>query len=251
MPNQVSINHTDSSKPSNVPVVASEPGSANESVKDDHPDKWKLKVQGVMVEFEHPVVSARAALVAAGFDPTKSWHIFLIVQGKEKEELSLDSEVNLRTPGLEKIRLMQRNVDNGDAQCPAPRRVFTLLSLDSDYLDRLGLRWETIKVEKRRWLLIHDHPIMAGYVPDKITLALDIPADYPASQIDMFYCHPWVARADGGTIPNIQVRATIENLEYQGWSRHRNSSNPWDPHSDSVRTHLVLVESCLARELGQ
>ena len=72
-----------------------------------------------MVEFEQPVVSARAALVAAGFDPTKSWHIFLIVQGKEKEELSLDSEIDLRTPGLEKIRLMQRNVDNGDAQCPA------------------------------------------------------------------------------------------------------------------------------------
>jgi hypothetical protein len=92
---------------------------------------------------------------------------------------------------------------------------------------------------------------MSGYVPDKTTLALDIPADYPASQIDMFYVHPWVARADGGTIPSIQVRAAIEGLEYQGWSRHRNGSSPWDPTSDSVRTHLVLVESCLVRELGQ
>lgn len=250
MPNQASINQADGDKPSNVPAVGS-PVSANQSAKDEHPGKWKLKVQGVMVEFDQPVVSARAALVAAGFDPTKPWHIFLIVQGKEKEELSLDSEIDLRTPGLEKIRLMQRNVDNGDAQCSAPRRVFKLLSTDSDYLDCLGLRWETIEVEKRRWLLIHDYPIMAGYLPDKTTLALDILVDYPASQIDMFYVYPWVARADGGEIPRIQVRATIEGLEYQGWSRHRNSHNPWDPNSDSVRTHLVLVESCLARELGQ
>lgn len=255
MPNQASINHPDGDKPSKVPAVASETDStlvsANQSAKDAHPETWKLKVQGVMVEFDQPVISARAALEAAGFDPSKSWHIFLIVQGKVKEELSLDSEIDLRTPGLEKIRLMQRNVDNGDAQCLAPRRVFKLLGSDSDYLDRMGLRWETIEVEKRRWLLLYDYPLMSGYVPDKTTLALDIPADYPASQIDMFYFHPWVARADGRTIPSIQVRATIEGLEYQGWSRHRNAVNPWDPSSDSVRTHLVLVESCLARELGQ
>lgn len=255
MPNQASINQTDGDKPSNVPAVVSNSNLssafADESAKDDHPAKWKLKIQGVMVEFDQPIVTARAALVAAGFDPTKSWHIFLIVQGKQKEELSLDSEIDLRAPGLEKIRLMQRNVDNGDVQCLVPRRVFKLLKSDSDYLDNLGMSWETIEVEKRRWLLIHDYPIMAGYVPDKTTLALDIPADYPASQIDMFYVHPWVVRADGGTIPSIQVRAVIEGLEYQGWSRHRNSINPWDPNSDGVRTHLVLVESCLARELGQ
>lgn len=255
MPNQANINHTDGEKLSNVPAVASEsdltPASSNESAKDKHHGKWKLKVQGVMVEFDQPLVLARVALVAAGFDPNKSWHIFLIAQGKDKEEISLDSEIDLGMPGLEKIRLMQRNVDNGDAQCLTPRRVFKLLSTDSDYLDHLGHRWETIDVEKRRWLLIHDYPIMAGYAPDKTTLALDIPADYPASQIDMFYVHPWVERTDGGTIPSIQVRAIIEGLEYQGWSRHRNSINPWDPNSDSVRTHLVLVESCLARELGQ
>lgn len=255
MPNQANINHPDGGKLSNVPAVASETEStlapANQSAKDVYTEKWKLKVQGVMVEFDQPVISTRVALEAASFDPSKSWHIFLIVQGKEKEELSLDSEIDLRTPGLEKIRLMQRNVDNGDAQCFAPRRVFKLLSSDSDYLDRLGLRWETIEVENRRWLLLHGYPIMSGYVPDMTTLALDIPADYPASQIDMFYFHPWVARADGATIPSIQIRATIEGLEYQGWSRHRNAANPWDSSSDSVRTHLVLVESCLTRELGQ
>lgn len=217
----------------------------------DHLKKWKLMVQGVVVSFDQPIITAREALTAAGFDANKPWHIFLIIKGHEKEEISPDTPIDLRRSGIEKIRLMQRNVDNGDGQSPAPRRAFKLLPIDHQHLDRLGVRWEAVLVENRRWLLIHDFALPSGYAPDRCTLALDIPADYPASQIDMFYFSPWVSRQDGSAIPSTQVRATIDCMEYQGWSRHRNGTNPWDPITDNVGTHLVLVESCLARELGQ
>lgn len=253
MPNQANPDHFGREERPLAPdsIPSQDINDLSNSPEAGNAKTWKLKVQGVIVEFDKPIILAREALVAAGFDPGKPWHIFLIVQGHEKDEITVDTQIDLRAPGLEKIRLMQRNVDNGDGQLPTLRRMFQLLDIDHQHLDRLGLRWESVLVEKRRWLLIHDYPLPAGYTPEKCTLALDVLEDYPASQIDMFYFAPWVSRTDGGVIPSIQVRATIDAVEYQGWSRHRNNSCPWDPSTDNVCTHLVLVDSCLAREVGQ
>jgi hypothetical protein len=217
-----------------------------------HPHhNWKLKVQGVTLEYDQPEVKVAVAMTQAGFDPTKAWHIYLIVHGQPKKEVPVDYIVDLRTPGIEKIRLMQCNVDNGEGQQPATRRLFKLLAADHQYLDGLGLRWETVFEGERRWLLIHDYPLPGGYSPQKTRLALDIPKDYPASQIDMFYFAPFVGRTDGVAIPSTQVRVTIGGVEYQGWSRHRNAPSAWDSAADNVRTHLTLVESSLAKELGE
>jgi hypothetical protein len=213
--------------------------------------RWKLIVQGVVLEYHQPKVKAADAMADAGFDPQKAWHIYLIVHG-QKTEITPDTIVDLSTPGIEKIRLMQRNVDNGEGQQPAPRRLFKLLASDHEYLDALGLRWETVlEGEDGRWLLIHDYRLPAGFAPITTTLALAIAKDYPAAQIDMFYFTPFVGRTNGAVIPNIQVRAKIGGVEYQGWSRHRNAAAPWDSATDSVRTHLALVESCLAKEIGE
>lgn len=91
----------------------------------------------------------------------------------------------------------------------------------------------------------------AGFSPQRAMLALDIPKDYPAAQIDMFYFAPFADRTDGVAIPNTQVRAVIAGVEFQGWSRHRNAASVWDAEADNVRTHLALVESCLSKELGE
>ncbi|MCZ8014053.1 E2/UBC family protein, partial [Gemmatimonas sp.] len=177
--------------------------------------------------------------------------IYLIVHGQPKQEVDSSYVVDLRTPGIEKIRLMQRNVDNGDGHVLPPLRSFKLLASDTEYLDGLGLRWETVMEANRRWLLIQDYPVLQGFLPARTVLALDIPVDYPASQIDMFYFAPFVTRQDGRAIDRTQVRASIAGVEYQGWSRHRNAACPWDASCDSVRTHLALVESCLAKEMGE
>lgn len=212
---------------------------------------WKLRVQGVTLEFSSPVVKVADAMKEAGFDPNKAWHIYLLVEGQNKQEVNSDYMLDLRTPGLEKIRLMQRNVDNGDGLQYKAQCEFELLAVDKRYLDSSGLRWETILCGERRWLLIHDYQLMPGYTPAVTQLALDIPKDYPSAQIDMFYFAPAVSRGDGLPIPSTQVTANIDGIVYQGWSRHRNGANPWDQFADNVATHLALVESCLAREFGE
>lgn len=221
------------------------------------PQTWMLSIQGVLLEYTQPEVKVAEAMVRAGYDPNKSWHIYLIVHGQPKQEIASDFVVDLRQPGIEKIRLMQRNVDNGDGNQAVPTRAFQLLPQDHQYLDGLGLTWETV-IERdvdsgalRRWLLVHDYPLPEGFSQTKVLLAFDILLDYPAAQIDMFYFLPFVSLVNGQEVPSTQVRATIKGATFQGWSRHRNGASAWDPNSDSVRTHMALVETCLAKELGE
>ena len=215
------------------------------------PHKWKLRVQGVHLTYTTPHVKVVDAMKDAGFDPTKAWNIFLLVAGEAKKLVEPSFVVDLRTPGIEKIRLMHRNVDNGEAPSTSIHRDFRLLPADERYLDGLGLVWNTVLNAERRWLVMENYPLLPGYTPATTTLALDIPKDYPLAQIDMFYFAPAVARADGQPIPSTQVAVTIEGITYQGWSRHRNQVSPWDPNTDNVVTHMALVEHSLAREFGE
>lgn len=211
---------------------------------------WKLNVQGVTIESISPMILVTDALTRAGFDATQSWHIFLKVQGQAKREVQVTDHVDLRTPGIEKLRLTPKEVNNGEAS-PAPRRDFALLDADDVFLDGLGLRWETVEDAGRRWLLIHHYPVPAGYTVARTLLALDIPPTYPGAQIDMFYTNPPMALTSGRAIDCTHISATIQGAAFNGWSRHRGPGSPWNPAGDNVSTHLALVESALAKETGQ
>jgi hypothetical protein len=221
------------------------------------PQTWTLSIQGVLLEYTQPEVKVAEAMVRAGYDPNKSWHIYLIVHGQPKQEITGEFVVDLRQPGIEKIRLMLSDVNNGECNLLAPARAFQLLPKDHQYLDALGLNWETviehdaIAGATRRWLLIHDYLLPSGFSQTKVLLALEIVLEYPAAQIDMFYFLPFVSLPNGQEVPSTQVRATIKGATFQGWSRHRSGSSAWDPNSDSVQTQLALVESCLVKELGK
>lgn len=212
---------------------------------------WKLKVQSVTLEYEVTQVKVGDAMKRAGYDPTKAWDIFLLVSGQPKQKVGVDYMVDLTTPGIERIRLMQKNVDNGESAVSTLRREFNLLGSDVIHLDATGWKWETIADGANRWLLIHDYSMLPGYAPEVVKLALLIPKDYPQAQIDMFYFHPFVTRHDGREIPSTQVRAVIGSVEFQGWSRHRNAAQPWDPLRDNIATHLALVDSSLLKEFGE
>jgi len=217
---------------------------------------WKLNVHGVIEEFTHPKVAVRDALIAAKIDPTKPWQIFLKVVGQPKVEVTLDQVIDLTTPGIEKLRLMPRAVDNGEAPS-APRRTFAMLEEDLNYLEGLGLVWETV-VEPaaspgavaRRWLLIKGYPLPAGYTARFTDLALEIPPTYPQAQIYGFYANPAPALVNGRTIPNTQLTGTISGIPFIGWSRYR-AGQPWNPDVDNVVTQLALVEASLAKEAGE
>lgn len=211
---------------------------------------WVFNVQGVELKVETPTIVVSDALTRAGFDAGQSWHIFLKVRGEAKREVGLNDIVDLRTPGIEKLRLTPNEVNNGEAPS-APRRDFAVLDADETYLDGLRLRWEMVNDAGRRWLMIHHFPVPSGYTVQRTLLALEIPPTYPGAQIDMFYTSPPLALASGRSIDCTHIPATIFGTAFNGWSRHRGPDSAWNPALDNVVTHLALVESALAKEVGE
>jgi Prokaryotic E2 family E len=210
---------------------------------------WKLNVQGVILDVPTPTIVVRDALTLAGFNPDQGWYIFLKVRGEPKRAVTLTDTIDLRTPGIEKLRLTPKEINNGEAS-QAPRRDFALLDADETHLARLGLRWETVEEANRRWLVFHNYPVPAGYTVDRTLLALEIPPTYPGAQIYGFYAHPPLALASAGAIPNTQLRGTIFGEEFHGWSRNRGVM-AWNPATDNVATQLALVDTALAKEVGE
>ena len=211
---------------------------------------WKLNVHGVDIQVATPTISVSAAMEQAGFDITKPWHIYFKVSGEPKREVTLKDVLDLKTPGIEKLRLTPRNVDNGEAP-RVPRRAFSLLDADVAYLDRLRLTWETIIDGGRRWLLLHQFPLPRGYTITHTSLALEIPPTYPGAAIYGFYAYPPLVLKSGRPIPRTQLRAPLLNREFHGWSRHRGRNNPWNATTDNVVTHMGLVDAALAKEVDQ
>jgi hypothetical protein len=132
----------------------------------------------------------------------------------------------------------------------ALRREFRLPAADEQYLDSLGLPWETVKDAGQLWLLMHDWRLPGGYNSALVRVAFQIPGAYPDSQIDMVYFSPHLEKADRRSIsaPSSQI---ICGESYQRWSRHRTAANPWHPGIDDVTTHLTLVHDWLTRELAR
>jgi hypothetical protein len=213
--------------------------------------RWEINVQGVPVISDAPSIVVREAIVQAGIDPDAGWLIFLKVHGQPKEAQELTDTVDLRRPGIEKLRLTPKNVDNGEAAAP-PAGDFALLDADEGHLDRLGLRWETvIEADQRRWLLIHGYPVPGGYTVTQTRLALEVPPNYPQAALYGFYAFPPLALASGREIPSTQMRGAIRGELFHGWSRHRGSAAPWNPVKDNVVTQLALADAAMAKEVGE
>ena len=51
------------------------------------------------LDYSTPEVRVGSAMERAGFDPKKAWHIYLMIKGQPKQEVSVDYIVDLRTPG--------------------------------------------------------------------------------------------------------------------------------------------------------
>lgn len=213
------------------------------------PKTWELNVQGKKLISLAPTITVVDALTRAGFDPN-AWIIILRVAGQPKQQLTVNDTIDLRTPGIEKVRLTAKDVNNGEAR-PASRRDFALLDVDEAYLDELGLPWETAVTRGERWLIIREYTVPPGYTVSSAAVAILVPPTYPQAEIDMFYVYPPLQKAAGGMIPATEHLQSINGLPYQRWSRHRGTGSPWNPQKDSILSHLALVESAIAKEVGE
>lgn len=206
---------------------------------------WKINVQGVVIESTKPEITVRQAIKEAGFDPDMPWIIVLKVTGQPKREVDLSFVIDLRQEGIEKLRLTPRQINNGEVN-HSQRMDFSMLPGDEAHLNRLGLAWETTVQGGRRWLLIRNYPVPAGYSVNVVDVAIEVPVAYPTAQLDMFYCYPPLALVTGMAIPQTQNLETIEGRACQRWSRHRD----WQPSKDTLVTHIALIDESLNREVG-
>ncbi len=209
--------------------------------------EWRLNVQGVPITSDMPTIRVRDALIKAGFDPDQGW-IIVLKAADSKKQVSLEDVVDLRAPGVEKLRLTPREINNGEVD-EVLRRDFRLLATDESGLDARGLEWETAVDAGRRWLLLHNYPLPGGLTARNATIALEIPPSYPSAEIDMFYCLPHLSLENGGMIGQTEARVAIRGQNFQRWSRHRGSVAPWRPNVDNVLTHLTLVDAAILREV--
>lgn len=212
------------------------------------PKSYKLNVQGVVIESVAPRITVEAAMIAAGFDVTQAWIMILRIKGEPKRLVELATIIDLTHDGVEKLRLTPKDISNGETL--SRRRDFALLDADEDYLARTGLVWATVLEGGVRWLILRGYPLPDGYTASQADIALQIPLTYPGAQIDMFYCHPPLARTDGGAPAATEVRVSLEETVYQRWSRHR-PDGAWSRERDNVATHMTLVDEALHREVGQ
>lgn len=210
-------------------------------------DAWKLNVQGVIIESHEPTIKVRDALLAADLDPELGW-IIVLKTSESKRQVTLDEIIDLRTPGIEKLRLTPREINNGEVG-EMLRRDFKLLPSDEAGLEARSLDWETLIEAGRRWLLLNHYPLPNGFNVREVTIALEIPPAYPSAEIDMFYCLPHLACLNRHLIPQTEGRASICGQNFQRWSRHRGAGAPWNSDKDTVLTHLALVDAALLREV--
>lgn len=209
------------------------------------PRSWKLDVQGVVIESDTSIIGVEDAIRRAGIDPAQGWIIVLKVKGQPKRQVQLSGQIDLTQPGIERLRLTPKQINNGeDANAP---RQFALLPKDVAFLDKCRYEWQTIN-DGRRWLIINNLPLPDGYTQAICNLAVEIPQPYPAAELDMFYCHPPLTRINGTPIPQTEALQAIDGVNFQRWSRHRDSGQ-WSPQHDSVASHMGLVEESLLREV--
>ena len=211
---------------------------------------WKLNVHGVVITSDTPTILASEAMIQAGFDPSEDWNLILKVKGQPKKPISTDDEIDLTHSGIEKLRLMRKEIVNGEKPIDL-RSEFVLLDKDTKYLNALEVHWETLLDGSRRWLIIKDFQLPNGYNQEKTDIAIDIPPAYPDAALDMFYCNPPLNLKSGAVIAQTNSQQAIAGSSYQRWSRHLAPSTRWNPKVDSVITQMTVVEESLLREVGQ
>ncbi|UCU99247.1 multiubiquitin domain-containing protein [Acidovorax radicis] len=209
--------------------------------------RWVLKIGDSFFGFRTPTVKVRDALTVAGINLDAGWQIFLKVKDQPKQTMELDDVIDLTTPGIEKLRVSPKEVNNGEGVHPL--RQFRLLDGDERHLDTHYPGWVAVLEGSARWVILLKYQLPEGFSPAVVQMALNIPPTYPMSEVDMFYLFPAASLNSGVTIPATEAQISVQGLTFQRWSRHRGSASQWRPGVDSMVTHLALVEAALLNEV--
>lgn len=118
---------------------------------------------------------------------------------------------------------------------------------DTEYLDNaFPGNWESIS---EGYVLIHHFPVRSGFTTSEVTVAIQIPSNYPTVPLDMAYFYPAILRSDGQTIPATNATQGIDGKTFQRWSRHY-VGGTWIPGESNLATHILAIGDWLERALS-
>lgn len=208
--------------------------------------RYKIRIDREKFVVHQPVVTGPELLALVGKSPDK-WRIHQKLRGGQMDEVKPGEKVDLREKGVERFVTMELAQTDGEGaaqEAPPARRAFDLPEEDSDFLNSLGLFWETVKDGEVRWLLVRDFPIPSGFNVARAMLAVKIEGGYPPSKLDMAYFKPALSKSNGGGIPNLTT-LSINGEQFQQWSRHYE----WREGIDTLTIHYRRIEQWLLDEL--
>jgi hypothetical protein len=228
-----------------IELVELEEHARKHGTEPPHAKHYAFRVDKQRIVVATPTITGRKILAEVGKTP-EAYKLYQHKRGHQPIPIGPDEVVNLREPGVERFSTMPKDTTEG-LDGPRVLREFRLPAADEEYLDSLGLVWETIRQGQNQWLIIRGWLVPSGYNHSKTDLALLIPQNYSDSQIDMVYFRSHMSRTDGRGINNLSAEM-ISGEAWQRWSRHRTNQNPWRPGIDDVASHLSLVDEWLRRE---
>ncbi len=214
-----------------------------------------------------------------GVKPVITYQYIIKINGDkfkvEKEKISREEILNLvnKDPDKHRLRMFTKNgkiiIEKGQVidltECGVERFVSEPLDCkegfvanlnvglpngDSNFITSCKLQVDTIKEGNLTWLIFRDFKIPEGYNVEVADAAIMLPPHYPATQLDMIYFNPPLARIDGKQIRTLSNQP-IEGKSFQRWSRHRTTLNKWNPEIDDIESHLDLMNSCLIAEFAK
>lgn len=206
--------------------------------------KYRIKIDGATYIVDVEEMTGRQILGVAGKTPET--HLLRQKLRGGVAELTPDQLVSFVRAGVERFMTVPKEVTEGEG--PQPRREFTPMRLDEEYLISTHRRWEAVVEGGMKILVMYDWPLPQGYNVATTNVHVRLSNGYPDTQIDMAYFRPVLARVDGRQINNLSG-IQFDGQEWQQWSRHRTSFSAWRPGIDDLSTHMALVDDWLAAEL--
>ena len=108
------------------------------------------------------------------------------------------------------------------------RRDFHLPEDDIQFLDSLGLKWESIQDGNLRCVVLYGFSLPKPFQPEGVNLKIKIPSDYTSgAALDMFFTDNHVARSDGVGIKALTEAAVFDGKKWWQWSRHYHPTVKW------------------------
>lgn len=197
---------------------------------------YRFVVDGERVEWGAKLITGLELKKIAGVDP-ETFALWREIRGGDDEPVKNDEFVDLSEDGLERFFTVIEQTTAG-----APESILPMA--DRKYLADQKLDYVEISEGAQRGVIFRSYSVPEGRLDSSSAdVLILLPAGYPDTPPDMFYCEPWLKVTPNLTYPACaDVSFTFAAKNWQRWSRH---NNQWRSGKDGIWTMLKRVDCAL------